>query len=158
MKVAIDCRMLEMSGIGVFLHNLLNAFISGNSDDNFVLFGNSNLLQEWNELKKVRIVETRVPIFSYREFIDFPVSEVNRCDVFFTPNYNIPGWIRIPIFSTIHDVVFLDIENLVTPIGRLIRSLFLRRALIRSRSVFTVSEFSKNRIEEIGRASCRERV
>ena len=50
-----------------------------------------------------------IPIFSVKELLFFPVKEINKCDVYFSPNFNIPMGISIPIFSTVHDVVFLDI-------------------------------------------------
>jgi glycosyltransferase involved in cell wall biosynthesis len=46
----------------------------------------------------------------------------------------------------IHDVVFLDLPEITSTIGRLIRYILLRRAVKISKHIFTVSEFSRQRI------------
>jgi glycosyltransferase involved in cell wall biosynthesis len=74
------------------------------------------------------------------------VDEINECDAFFTPYINIPGRIKVPIYSVIHDIVFLDVEGLVSPIGRMVRKLYYKRAIKLSEKILTVSQFSKDRI------------
>ena len=53
---------------------------------------------------------------------------------------------RQPIYSTIHDVLFLDLPSLKGFIGRTIRKLAIQRVVKISSHIFTVSEFSKSRI------------
>jgi glycosyltransferase involved in cell wall biosynthesis len=79
--------------------------------------------------------------------VGFPTREINKCDVFYSPNFNIPFGIRIPIYSTIHDVVFLDVAGLTSKTGKLLRWFMLRRAVSISKKIFTVSDFSRRRIE-----------
>ena len=54
--------------------------------------------------------------------------------------------INIPIFSTIHDVIFFDLKELTSNIGRYSRWLFYKNTCIKSKVIFTVSQFSKERI------------
>jgi len=147
MNIAIDCRMSGLSGIGVYLDNIIEQWTKQKNEHTFTLFGEQKNLTRYTSYSNVRIVETNIHIFSFKELFRFPSKEVNKCDVFYSPFFNIPGGIHIPIFSTIHDVVFLDVEELTGKVGTFIRKLALQRAYRISKSLFTVSEFSKKRIQ-----------
>lgn len=144
-RVAIDCRMIECSGIGVYLRNILKYMLSDISID-YLLLGKESDLSVYENYSNCEIAIVNILPFSLKELVMFPVQKVNRCDCFYTPNYNVPLGIKIPIISTIHDVVFLDIPHLTSPIGRFMRYVYLKQAIIRSQSLFTVSRFSKDRI------------
>ena len=145
MKIAIDCRMYGNSGIGTYIREVLPYLIS-NKKNEYLLIGDFERLKKYNA-QNVQILNCKIKIFSLKEFFSFPVKIINKCDIFYTPNYNIPGGIKIPVYSTIHDVVFLDINGIVGKLGRIIRKYFLKRAVEISKKIFTVSEFSKKRIE-----------
>jgi glycosyltransferase involved in cell wall biosynthesis len=151
--VAIDCRLIGQSGIGTFIENVVRHMVD-RIDTEFVLFGNLDRLSAYARRANCHIVECNYPSFSLKELFCFPTKEVNNCDAFFTPFFNIPFGIRVPIFSTIHDVVFFDVKGMCSPIGKLIRRLFIQRALNISTKVFTVSNFSKSRIEALFNPSC----
>lgn len=146
MKIAIDCRMSGMSGIGVYLDNILAYFLSENTKDEYVLVGKESTLACYKDVPNCKIVHSDAPTFSLKEVFGFPTKEINKCDVFYTPNFNLPFGIKIPVYSTIHDMVFLDVNGLTSKIGKLIRWIALWRTAKVSKALFTVSEFSKNRI------------
>lgn len=146
MKIAIDCRMFGKSGIGVFLDNILEYLLSMNPDTFFLLIGECEKLKYFNHFPNCEIFHTDISVFSLGECLKFPVKEINKCDVFYSPNYNIPFGIKIPIIATIHDVVFLDIKGLTSKVGRIIRRLVLWRVIRISHKIITVSEFSRSRI------------
>jgi glycosyltransferase involved in cell wall biosynthesis len=146
MKIAIDCRMFGKSGIGVYLENILQALTALSSSCTFLLVGSEKEVARIAEnSSNCAILPCNIPIFSKDEFLKFPVEEINKCDAYYTPNFNIPRGINIPIYSTIHDVAFLDVD-ITSCIGRIIRRYMLKRAIRLSQKVFTVSEFSKERI------------
>ena len=145
MKIAIDCRMINMSGIGSYLKGVLKHIITI-EENQYVLLGNRKELDCYKKYHNCIIEHIDIPIFSIKELFHFPVHIINTCDCFYTPNYNIPFGIKIPIYSTIHDVVFLDIPNLTSFLGRLVRYIYLKRSYVISKIIFTVSEFSKERI------------
>lgn len=145
MKIAIDCRMYNSSGIGTYIREILPYMIETKNE--FLLIGKKHELKDYENIKNVNIQECDIPIFSPKEVFLFPITEINKCDIFYTPNYNIPGRIKIPIYSTIHDVIFLDMPELTSKLGYLIRKIFYKRAYYLSKTIFTVSNFSKNRIE-----------
>lgn len=142
MKIAIDCRMLNNSGIGNVLKSILAELPKEHS---YLLIGEKKTLKDYIS-ETTAVLDCSIPIFSIKELFCFPVKPINNCDVYFSPNYNIPLFIRIKKYSMIHDVVFLDVKGLVGKIGFLIRYIYLLRAVLISNKIFTVSEFSKSRI------------
>lgn len=145
MKIAVDCRMINKSGIGVYLKNILYYWLQS-SNIHWTLIGKKEELISLPLNSNCHIVDCDIPIFSVKELLSFPVIEINDCDLFYSPNFNIPAGIKIPIYITIHDVVFLDIKGLSNTIGLWIRRFMMYRAMRLAHSIFTVSEFSKKRI------------
>ena len=146
MRIAIDCRMLGSGGIGSFLSELIPYFIKENE---CLLIGSHEACTPFVRLPNVEFCFCDTKPFSPKEAFAFPtdiLTEINHCDAYFTPYCNIPGGIEIPIFSTIHDVVFLDVKGLTGFLGKFARKMFYKRAINYSDAVFTVSEFSKERI------------
>lgn len=147
MKIAIDCRMIGSGGIGTYLESLLPYFLENNQ---CFLFGKQEDIKKYSKYKNTKIETCDIKTFSIKELFSFPkklLTLINECDVYYTPYCNIPNGIKIPIFSTIHDVVFLDIKNLSSKIGTIIRKMFYKRSLKKSSAVFTVSNFSEKRIK-----------
>lgn len=145
MKLAIDCRMYGKSGLGAYLKGILD-FLLQNPHNKYVLLGNLEDLKEYLNFKNCIGYEVDIPPFSIKELLFFPVKIINECDYFYSPNYNIPLGIKIPILSTIHDVVFLDIPNITSPFKKLFNYIYLKRIVHISECIFTVSNFSRERI------------
>lgn len=145
MKIAIDCRMYLMSGIGTYIREILPYLLK--TENKFLLIGTERDLIKYKNYDNVEIIECNIKIFTLKEMFLFPVDKINLCDIYYTPFYNIPLRINIPIYSTIHDVIYLDMPELTSKIGFFIRKFFLKRSYNLSKKIFTVSKFSKNRIE-----------
>lgn len=142
MKIAVDLRMSGKSGIGAFIDSMLPTLKAG-----------------------AEVVEIKPGIkpFSLKEMLFFPrglIKKINECDAYFSPYCNVPGrlfsrGIKVPIFTTIHDVIFLDLP-LAGKLGTLARKLIYQRAINKSKELFTVSEFSKGRIQ--ARLRCKKPI
>jgi glycosyltransferase involved in cell wall biosynthesis len=147
--VTIDCRHIDSSGIGVYLRESLPFLL--NSENNFLLLGDEKRLEVFRrKSQNVTVIGCTIKPFSLGELLFFPKylsQKINSSDVFYSPNFNIPSGIKIPVFTTIHDIVFPDMPELVSKIGLKARMFFFRRAYKKSQKIFTVSEFSKSRIE-----------
>jgi len=147
MTIAIDCRMIASSGIGVYIRGILPFFIKTNHD--FLLLGNTKQLKVYEQYPNVTIISCEIKPFSLKELLFFPVKikrRLNKADLFFSPFFNFPQ-LSIPVFTTIHDIIFPDMPELTSKLGLALRMFFLRRAYRKSKKIFTVSEFSKSRIE-----------
>lgn len=145
MKIAIDCRYIGKSGIGTFIMSVVDHLLAEHPGNNYLL-----ICEKGAPLKagpNIELLESGIKPFSLKELFAFPVSRINQCDVFFSPYVNIPGGIKVPIYSTIHDCVFFDVDGLVSSVGRIVRKFFYKRALNLSSKIFTVSEFSRQRIQ-----------
>ena len=147
MNITIDCRMINSSGIGVYLRECLPCFFK--SENHFLLVGNQALLQPYLS-NKIKIVNCNIKPFSINELFFFPPSilkQINKTDIFYSPFFNLPGGIKIPVYTTIHDIIFPDVPELSSKAGLAVRMWFFRRTYKISKKIFTVSEFSKSRIE-----------
>ena len=145
MKIAIDCRYFGKSGIGTFIENVLDELLKNHPEHEYLLIKDKDT-QIKAYSSRVSFLLTNIKPFSIKELFFFPIKEINNCDSFFTPYISIPGGIKIPTYSTIHDMVFFDVEGLTSPLGKFIRRIYYKRAIALSNSLFTVSEFSKSRI------------
>ncbi len=159
MKLAIDCRMTTSGGVGSYLNALLPYLTKKNE---CLLLGNKNKLEKFKS-EKTEILNLEVKTFSLKELFAFPkeiLKKINSCDIYYSPYFNVPGritcGIKIPVFTTIHDVVFLDVPGLASKSGTIIRKFFYKYAVLKSKKIFTVSEFSKERI--IHHLKCKKPV
>lgn len=144
MKLAIDARYIGKSGIGSFIEGVLQNILESHKENSYlVILSDKNIILNYDNCE---VLYTDIAPFTLKELFCFPVKEINKCDAFFTPYINIPYGIKVPIYSTIHDVIFLDIKDLVSKIGYIVRKLYIWRAIRMSKAIFTVSEFSKGRI------------
>jgi len=147
MTIVIDCRMLDASGVGAYLRGCLPWLLQ--SGNNFLLLGNPTQLSVFSSNKN-NMIECNVKPFSLKELFFFPaktIRQINKADIYFSPFFNVPHGIKIPVYTTIHDIVFPDMPELSSKTGLTTRMLFYRQAYKKSRKIFTVSEFSKSRIE-----------
>lgn len=147
MKVALDARMSGKSGIGSYFDSLLPYFIEA---FDCVLIGDGERLAKYRE--KALVIDCKVKVFSLRDTFFFPkkiLKEINSCALFYSPYCNIPAGVKVRVFLTIHDVVFLDVARLASKVGVVARKWFYRRAVKRSAVIFTVSKFSAGRIKAL---------
>jgi glycosyltransferase involved in cell wall biosynthesis len=149
MNICIDCRLLCASGIGVYLKGCLPYFFS--SQHRFILLGEKEKLSKHiQDRSNCELLSCDFKPFSIQELFAFPShirKIINRADVYYSPFFNIPHGLTIPVYTTIHDIIFPDMPELTSKTGLAARMWFFRRACKKSQKIFTVSEFSKSRIE-----------
>ena len=147
--ICIDCRMIASSGIGVYLKECLPLLLK--SPNNFILLGDAGLLNiNLPDLGGAAVINCKIKPFSVHELFFFPLrilKTINAADAFYSPYFSVPRGIKIPIYTTIHDIIFPDMPEIVSKPGLAARMYFFRRAHKYSKKIFTVSEFSKSRIE-----------
>jgi glycosyltransferase involved in cell wall biosynthesis len=140
--------MIDASGIGVYLRESLPRFLQSGND--FLLLGNFRRLHSFTSNANVKIIECDIKPFSLKELFSFPrktARQINKANLYFSPSFNIPRSITIPVYITIHDVIFPDMPELTSKTGLAARMWFYRRAYKKAKKIFTVSEFSKSRIQ-----------
>jgi glycosyltransferase involved in cell wall biosynthesis len=141
--------MIDSSGIGVYIRECLPFFLA--SSHSFLLIGDPEKLRPLAASHgNLQIIDWRAKTYSLRELF-FPspalIKAINKTDLYYSPYFSIPGGISVPVYTTIHDIVFPDMPGLTSKAGLSLRMWFYKRAARRSKKIFTVSCFSKSRIE-----------
>ncbi len=141
MKIAVDCRYIGKSGIGRVCEGILDAF--DYSENDFFLIGKKALLEKYSHAK---IIEDNSEPYSVKGLFTFDKSLNRLCDVMLIPNFLIPFGVRIPVYTVMHDLAFLDVKETTRGIiDRTIKKTLLKRCMKKSEKVFCVSEFTRSR-------------
>ena len=139
-KIVIDCRYIGMSGIG----RVLEGFITNlPSDNDFYFLGSKQKLKEYGIENNI-IEDDNYPVSKKGLFV---TKEINKYDAFFTPNFIIPYHVKIDTYTMIHDLMFLDFKDTTNGfVDKVIKKHFYKRCIKKSKGIFTVSNFTKERI------------
>lgn len=156
MHVVIDCRMWHSGGIGTYLRNIVPYIVSLMPNSQIYLLGDVTMLDKLSS-SKLEIIECTAPIYSIYEQIEF-AKKIPKCDLFFSPQYNIPlAYSGIQI-TTIHDIFHItDENNNNTILKKLYAKTMLSTALRKSTIVFTDSNFTLEEMKKYN-LPCIEKV
>ena len=109
MKIAVDCRYLGKSGIGRVCEGILDNL--DYTADEYFLIGDAKRLAPY---RAAHIIEDDGDPFSVGGMLQFP-KQVNKvCDCIIIPNFIIPFGIKVPVYPVIHDLIFLDMPEIMT--------------------------------------------
>lgn len=157
LRIGIDARELEggRGGVGRYLMNLLREWADMAPENHYALFFMQNMPDD-PILKRKCFSRSLLllPEFLRRniiwEQIYLPIFlKKERLDLFFSPSYTIPFFIRDRAIVTIHDISY-EVNPKWFPFREsLIRRLFTRLSIKRAEAIITVSEFSKKEIMKI---------
>jgi glycosyltransferase involved in cell wall biosynthesis len=142
MHIVIDARMIDSSGIGIYLKNILDRLPLAYK---ITLLGDPQKLSLYRA--NVKIIPFCEPIYSIGEQFALP-KLIPKCDVFWSPHYNIP-LLKIKAdkrLVTVHDVYHLAYGNQLSIMQRLYSKIVINAAMKISNHIITVSGFSKNEI------------
>lgn len=137
MKIAIDARMYNMSGIGTYIQNLIK---HGAYD---IALGKKDEL-EGIGLKE--IVEFDSGIYGIKEQLKFPYKELKKLkpDILHVPHYNVPIFYKGDMVVTIHDLTHLVYsEFLGSKLKKLYAKIMMKIAIKKAKLILTVSENTK---------------
>lgn len=149
--VAIDCRMVNHSGIGNCIKGWLPHIFAHLHTTHFVLLGNPKELADlhWTAFPNITIRNFSAPIYSIREQIAWQTLSGMNFDLLWVPHFNIPYLWSGPLLVTIHDLIYLRMREFFRPATRLYAKLLLTRVRQRADAVFFVSQFTCNEFLEI---------
>lgn len=143
-KLLLDSRMIDSSGIGTYLQNLI-PFLKKEVD--LILLGNRNKIENHIHEKNLKIIPMRASIYFPYEQIEF-LLKIKSVDIFWSPHFNVPIF---PVRAkkrivTIHDIFPLVFKELYSPLERAYVKLLINSAVNLSDLIITVSNFSKSEI------------
>lgn len=143
MKIAIDCRMLEMSGIGVYLRCILMQFKSVGLSANFLVAAESG---EGLAIEEALAMRCDAKVYSLREQIECAWL-LHDADRAWVPHYNAPLLRWRELVVTIHDCAHLDLPDVFNRPGmRAYAWLTLAAVCASARDIICVSHFSADRL------------
>ena len=141
MKIAVDARMINMSGIGTYIQNLMK---NGCYD---IALGRKDEIEKVDN--KIDTIEFDSPIYGIKEQLKFPYRKLKKekPDVLHVPHYNVPIFYRGKMVVTIHDLTHLLFpEFLPNKFAYFYAKFMIWIALKKADKVITVSQNTKNDI------------
>jgi len=101
MRIAVDARMIKMSGIGTYIQNLMK------NNCYSIALGRKDEINEIDD--KIQTIEFDSPIYGIKEQLKFPYKKLRkeRPDVLHVPHYNVPIFYNGKMIVTIHDLTHL---------------------------------------------------
>jgi glycosyltransferase involved in cell wall biosynthesis len=145
--VCIDARKAFDSGIGVVIRGVLGAF--GKDGISVAVICNSDEQRE--KLKGLmpehNYAVVRAGNYSVKEQLAIPLAA--RGDVFWSPHYNVPVGVGIPVVSTVHDLLPLAYPQLFSGLRKQVYArLMFRLCALKSSAVVCVSEFTARELSK----------
>ena len=153
MRIGIDAREMgrKPTGVGRYLRNILHYWVQDFPNHQYYLYY-SDEIEGGDFLNSPVLVKRHIPpgFLSYNIYwqqIQLP-SQVkkDRIDVFFSPSYSLPLFLKRKKALTIHDVSFEAHPQWFRPKERFSRLWLTRRSAHKADLIFTVSQFSKSEI------------
>lgn len=107
LKIAIDARMINMSGIGTYIQHLMKANIYD------VALGNKEEINKF--VSDIDVIGYDSKIYGIKEQLKFPYKKLKKLkpDILHIPHYNVPMFYRGRMFVTIHDLTHLVLPELL---------------------------------------------
>jgi glycosyltransferase involved in cell wall biosynthesis len=149
MRIALDLRKIESSGIGRYMRSIVGALLREGPEHEYLLFvptGSEHLLNLNGSGAKVLAVD--VPYYSIREQFSIPLLLAkHRVDLFHSPHFVVPAIRPCPVVVNIHDVIYMARKDeLNSRLGRLYYRCMMPMAAHWSTSVITSCEYTKREI------------
>ena len=146
-RVCVDARMINNSGIGVYIRKYIECLLDEVSIDLTLMGRKVELISHLGLLSSWHHIETDIPIYSIQEQIRLPLL-IPPCDVFWSPHYNIPLLpIRAKFFLvTIPDVFHLAFYKTLSASQRIYAKVVTNAAVRKSDRILTISDYSKKEI------------
>lgn len=143
--IGVDARMIEASGIGKVIENILNRIIRNNIDWQFYIMGRPEELRKFPfyGLNNVVIIPCHSRIYSIAEQFELLYKMPRNIDWFWSPHYNIPLFYTGKLLVTIHDVFHLANAQFVKGIHKKVYAKIMFEAVAhKAKKVICVSNFT----------------
>ncbi len=128
MKIAIDFRMVNSSGIGTVIKKLVPRLVAAHPESDFYLLGREQEIPSLlKDSRNVCSIFCSSLIYSLSEQFELLAKIPSEIDLFWSPHYNIPLFYRGRLLVTVHDVFHLAMPQYVKGFHRRLyaRVLFL---------------------------------
>lgn len=145
MKIGLDVRMFDYSGIGVTIKKLLEN-LSPEQRDQLVLFS----AKDWvNPHAEGKVVPAPYSVYGLKQHVNYPfVLRKHKLNLFHMPHYDVPYTYGRPFVATVHDIIhYLFPQFSTKPLSRTYSKAMLAHTAKRAKKIITVSENTKKDLE-----------
>jgi glycosyltransferase involved in cell wall biosynthesis len=150
-SITIDARLINNSGIGTYIKNIVPSVIEYFHDLYFNIlidprYKNSYCHPSFKS-RKVNLIECQSNIYSLKEQIElYKVIPINT-SIFWTPHYVVPVFYSKPMLVTIHDACHLALPEVFSGFQkRIYANLMYSVATKKASKIITDSTFSKQEL------------
>lgn len=146
--ITVDARMLESSGVGTYLRNLLPRVVQLLPEMSVTVLGQAEALAALlGSPDNVNVIDFRAPIYSPQEQIQLHRMVPSDTKLLWSPHFNIPLSYRGSLLVTIHDTFHLAMPHLLNGHHKRLYARLLFQAVRRKASaILSVSEFTRSEI------------
>jgi glycosyltransferase involved in cell wall biosynthesis len=155
LRVGIDARMINASGIGRYVRNLIEELQKIDKENEYYVFLLKKDLPQINLPKNFHKVEADFLWYTLKEQTRFPaILNKHKLDLVHFPHFNIPVLYKGKFVVTIHDLTHLDFKmkrasthnRVFYEVKHQAHIQVLKTALKRSKKILTPSNFVKEEI------------
>lgn len=144
MKIGIDVRMINYSGIGRYIRNILKYLLQKDKGREYILYGRINEVRNRFPTTEAIIYQTEYEIYKLVEQFRMPFK-IEGVDVFHSPHYNFPILYKDKMIVTVHDIIhYLYPRELRTRLGKVYSRFMLNKVKAKASRVLTISQSTKD--------------
>lgn len=150
-NITVDARMINSSGIGTVIKNILKRIIVLKPEWTFYILGNLLELKKYDFLKfdNVKLISCEAPIYSVKEQFELIRKIPRNTDIMWSPHYNIPIFYRGKLLVTVHDVFHLAMSQFVNGIHKRLYAKFMFQMVKKKADkIVCVSKFTANELKK----------
>lgn len=150
--VTIDLRLINASGIGTYLRNVIPIVVETFNDSKFNLIGNVEELRQfsWTARNNINLIDYKCPIYSISEQLEMIRKVPKDTTLFWSPHYNIPLLYRGKLLVTVYDVFHLAMPHLVGGMHKSLYAKLMFNAVCRKAdAIITISHFTKQELNRL---------
>jgi glycosyltransferase involved in cell wall biosynthesis len=147
--ITIDLRLLNVSGIGTYLRNVIPGIIMEFRSNRFTLIGDKAEIGRLGlpNDRRISVVVAKSKMYSLFEQAEIPDLIPKNTRIYFAPHYNIPLLYRGSMLVVVHDLFHLAMPDLVDGVHKSLYARFMFYSLRRKAdAIITVSRFTKNEL------------
>lgn len=153
MKIGIDARFYNETGVGRYLRNLISNLQALDKKNSYFIFLQPLDFQKFSETHNLKKVVAPFSWYGFAEQFNLPqLLSRYKLDLVHFPHFNVPIFYTGKFVVTIHDLIHqhhaMKRATTLNPLTFKIKQIGYRRvfknAVIRSRKIFVPSNFVKN--------------
>ena len=158
MKIGIDCRLYQETGIGRYIRNLIKNLEISDKKNNYILFVLSKDVDKLNiQNPKFKIVKTDIKWHTLSEQLRLPqILNKENLDLMHFPYFSVPIYYKRPFVVTIHDLIINHFSTgkastlppLIYKLKLSSYKLVLNQAVRNAKKIIAVSNSTKTEITD----------